>query len=67
MALFGDFHLDYSYIPGMNTKCGDPICCRQESGLPDDPKDAAGPWGDYLCDVPERTALNMLDFIREQI
>lgn len=52
MALIGDFHLDYSYLPGMETKCGDPICCRKESGLPRDPKDASGPWGDYLCDVP---------------
>merc|ERR1711990_669582 len=50
----------------METKCGDPICCRPESGLPKDPKDAAGPWGDYLCDLPENTVINALEFIRDQ-
>jgi sphingomyelin phosphodiesterase len=43
-----DLHFDLEYIPGSNTNCGKPLCCRDGVGT-------AGPWGDYNCDVPYQT------------
>jgi len=28
-----DLHIDYDYIPGSNSDCGEPICCRQGDGM----------------------------------
>jgi hypothetical protein len=51
----------------MNANCNAPICCRPETGFPKDPKDAAGPWGSYLCDIPHKVLSTMLDFVRDEI
>jgi sphingomyelin phosphodiesterase len=62
-----DPHIDFMYTPGMNAKCNTPICCRLENGYPSDPKNAAGPWGDYNCDIPHRVLASMLDYVRDEI
>lgn len=67
VALISDLHLDFDYTPGMSSNCGRPLCCRSESGIPDDPKFAAGKWGNYNCDVPERTVSSMLDFVASDL
>ena len=28
-----DLHIDNDYIPGSNSDCGEPICCRQGDGM----------------------------------
>ncbi|XP_065888775.1 sphingomyelin phosphodiesterase-like isoform X2 [Dysidea avara] len=44
-----DIHVDLLYTEGLTTECGEPLCCRPPN-KPVSP--AAGPWGDYYCDVP---------------
>jgi sphingomyelin phosphodiesterase len=51
----------------MNNDCGKPICCRSDSGLPKNKSNAAGKWGDELCDIPERTMVSLLDYINDEI
>ena len=41
--------MDLLYTEGLTTECGEPLCCRPPN-KPVSP--AAGPWGDYYCDVP---------------
>ncbi|CAG9764587.1 unnamed protein product [Ceutorhynchus assimilis] len=60
-----DVHLDPLYSPGSNAKCSEPLCC--DSGVPANPEDAAGYWGDYkVCDMPWHTMENMMERIREK-
>jgi sphingomyelin phosphodiesterase len=61
-----DPHIDFEYQPGTNANCGAPICCREASGQPPVESDAAGPWGDYRCDVPIKTVNVMFDYIQQQ-
>jgi len=28
-----DLHIDYDYIPGSNSDCGEFLCCRQGDGM----------------------------------
>ena len=67
VALMSDLHLDYDYQEGMNSDCGKPLCCRSDSGLPATPDKAAGKWGDFMCDLNERTMINMLQYIKNEI
>lgn len=67
LAVFSDLHIDFDYTPGNSNDCGRVICCRADSGYPKNPSQAAGYWGDYLCDLPLHTAEHMLDFIRTSI
>mmetsp|Transcript_9580 Transcript_9580/g.16092 ORF Transcript_9580/g.16092 Transcript_9580/m.16092 type:complete len:165 (-) Transcript_9580:931-1425(-) len=67
VALISDIHIDYDYTEGMDSDCGMPLCCRSDSGVPSDPQNAAGKWGDYSCDVPEKTVKNMLEEVRDTI
>ena len=47
-----DIHVDLLYTEGLTAECGTPLCCRP----PNEPvSPAAGPWGDYYCDVPMAT------------
>lgn len=62
-----DLHVDFDYQEGMSNDCGKPLCCRSDSGLPEDPKNAAGKWGDKNCDLNQRTLHNMLSFIKDGI
>ncbi|KFM77578.1 Sphingomyelin phosphodiesterase, partial [Stegodyphus mimosarum] len=61
-----DVHLDPFYKEGSEANCGEPLCCREASGTPAVPSDAAGYWGDYRnCDIPLRTLENMLNHINK--
>jgi len=62
-----DPHIDFLYSPGSNANCGNFICCRSETGLPADPKDAAGIWGDYACDIPHNVLTSMLEYVRDTV
>jgi len=66
-VLFSDLHVDFEYTPGNTNKCGKTTCCRADSGPPRHPSEAAGKWGDYLCDIPERTMDSMFDFIYKDV
>jgi sphingomyelin phosphodiesterase len=67
VALMSDLHIDYDYTPGMSNSCGKPLCCRSDSGLPSDPSQAAGKWGDYNCDLNELTLKNLLSYINDEV
>lgn len=67
MVLMSDLHIDYDYTPGMSNNCGKPLCCRSDSGKPTKASESAGEWGDYQCDLTEKVAKNMLNFIKETI
>ena len=60
MVAFGDLHVDFKYKKGTNSNCGRLICCRDGEG-------DAGEWGHPNCDLPEKTMLNMFDFIDREI
>ncbi|EDS37466.1 sphingomyelin phosphodiesterase [Culex quinquefasciatus] len=48
-----DLHYDPHYRTGYNAVCGEPCCCREEQGIPENPAEGAGEWGDYRdCDSP---------------
>ncbi|XP_035772890.1 sphingomyelin phosphodiesterase-like [Anopheles albimanus] len=48
-----DVHYDPHYRTGYNAVCGEPCCCREGQGIPADPANGAGEWGDYRdCDSP---------------
>ena len=61
VAVITDLHIDYGYMPGMNSHCGRSLCCRADSGLPDKPEHTAGKWGDLNCDLNELTANSMFE------
>ena len=42
-------------------------CCREESGWPTGGQQAAGQWGAFLCDTPEATVRNVLDYIVNEV
>lgn len=67
IALMSDLHVDFDYQEGMSNDCGKPLCCRSDSGLPEFTELAAGKWGDYNCDLNERTLKNMLSFIKDGV
>ena len=67
IAMVSDFHLDYGYTTGANADCGKPLCCRNDSGKPTKPEDAAGKWGDYRCDLNEVTFHNLMSFIKDDV
>jgi sphingomyelin phosphodiesterase len=59
--------MDFDYTPGMSKDCGKPLCCRSDSGPAKDKDDAAGKWGDFLCDPPVRTIQTLLDYVNEDL
>ena len=52
--------MDLLYTEGLTTDCGEPLCCRPPN-KPVSP--AAGPWGDYLCDVPLATLNDLFEHL----
>ncbi|XP_042207356.1 sphingomyelin phosphodiesterase-like isoform X3 [Homarus americanus] len=59
-----DTHFDPEYREGSNADCGEPLCCRANSGPVKSPDKRAGLWGDFRkCDTPLRTIESMLDNI----
>lgn len=61
---FTDLHIDFDYAPGSNANCNQPLCCRKENGYPSDPKDQAGFWGNYNCDLPELVTFYMMEYAK---
>ncbi|XP_062542349.1 sphingomyelin phosphodiesterase-like [Armigeres subalbatus] len=54
-----DLHYDPHYRTGYNAVCGEPCCCRVGQGIPANPEDGAGEWGDYRdCDSPWKAVEN---------
>lgn len=64
---YSDAHVDLDYAPGTNANCNVPLCCRKENGIPADPKDKAGYWGEYSCDTTRPVISKMFDFIKDEI
>ncbi|CAF0993021.1 unnamed protein product [Rotaria sordida] len=59
-----DLHVDFSYKPGSQADCSQPLCCREGQPVPS--HKAAGFWGDYRnCDVPFWTAEALLKYAAE--
>ncbi|CAF4257182.1 unnamed protein product, partial [Rotaria sp. Silwood2] len=59
-----DIHVDFSYKPGSQADCTQPLCCR--AGQPVPGHTGAGFWGDYRnCDVPFWTAEELLKYAAE--
>jgi sphingomyelin phosphodiesterase len=46
-----DLHFDENYVEGNNAVCTNSICCRRNDGLPSNPADGGGFWGDYRVNV----------------
>lgn len=42
-----DLHYDEHYLEGGLGNCINPVCCRRADGIPSNPADRAGFWGDY--------------------
>eukprot|EP01137_Pigoraptor_chileana_P007391 Opistho-2@52926 len=55
-----DTHHDPLYTVGLNTQCGEPLCCRPPNG-PGTGATSAGKWGDYNCDTPLALLENALE------
>ncbi|KAK7063317.1 Sphingomyelin phosphodiesterase [Halocaridina rubra] len=56
-----DTHFDPLYLPGSNADCGNELCCREESGVPETPEAEAWFWGDYRkCGSPRWMLEDML-------
>lgn len=57
-----DIHWDQEYAVGSAADCKDPLCCRNDSGMPTWRRREAGYWGTYSkCDLPLRTVEHMLE------
>ncbi|CRK90511.1 CLUMA_CG004132, isoform A [Clunio marinus] len=56
-----DLHYDPNYLEGSLGNCVNPVCCRRNDGIPANPADRAGFWGDYRsCDTPWRAVEDTL-------
>ncbi|XP_055587590.1 sphingomyelin phosphodiesterase-like [Uranotaenia lowii] len=61
-----DFHYDLKYAVDHNANCGLLACCRNDQGIPENPEDRAGRWGDYRqCDTPWDAVEDLIDHIAE--
>jgi hypothetical protein len=67
IAMMSDLHIDYNYVEGNDNECGKILCCRVDSGVAPTKARAAGKWGDFNCDLNEKTMHNMFDFIESDI
>lgn len=57
-----DIHWDQEYAPGSAADCKDPLCCRNDSGMPSWRRREAGYWGTYSrCDLPLHTVEHLLE------
>lgn len=65
--MISNLQIDFDYTEGKSNDCGDLHCCRSGSIEPRSQEEKAGPWGDFKCDIPEKTASDMLNFIKEQV
>ncbi|XP_053681968.1 sphingomyelin phosphodiesterase-like [Sabethes cyaneus] len=61
-----DLHYDSKYEAGYNAVCNRPACCRNDQGIPNNPQEGAGFWGDYRdCDSPWVSVEDTIDHIVE--
>lgn len=58
-----DTHFDPQFLIGAVAECSLSMCCRLENGMAKPNETAAGKWGGWKCDIPERTLDNMLEHI----
>ena len=58
-----DIHLDLDYLSGSDSKCDEPLCCRNPKS---NQNDSAGRWGAYPCDIPFETVNHSLQQISEK-
>lgn len=58
-----DIHYDPLYTEGLSNDCGEPLCCRPPNKKGSN-KTAAGPWGDYNCDVPGKTIQHLFQHLQ---
>ncbi|KAK6618144.1 hypothetical protein RUM44_002595 [Polyplax serrata] len=56
-----DTHYDPMYSEGAKVNCPEPLCCRVQNGPAVNGEKGAGKWGDWNCDIPERTLDSMLE------
>jgi sphingomyelin phosphodiesterase len=61
-----DIHYDPNYEPYGNSQCGEPTCCRKGQNDTNTSGKVAGYWGDYNCDSPWHTVVDVLNHIRAQ-
>ncbi|XP_055522496.1 sphingomyelin phosphodiesterase 1-like [Wyeomyia smithii] len=62
-----DMHYDPKYEAGYNANCNKPTCCRNDQGIPEDPEDGAGYWGDLrYCDSSWASIEDAIDHIVEE-
>ncbi|XP_005101263.2 sphingomyelin phosphodiesterase [Aplysia californica] len=62
-----DVHFDAAYKPGSNAQCGEPLCCRADSGPVTNKSDGAWKFGDYRrCDTPLWTLENLFSTLAAQ-
>lgn len=57
-----DIHWDMNYTAGLSNDCGEPICCRPPN-KPGNGSSAAGPWGDFHCDLPYQTLISLMQYL----
>lgn len=59
-----DIHWDQEYAPGSAADCKDPLCCRNDSGMPSWRRREAGYWGTYsCCDLPLHTVEHLMEHL----
>ncbi|CAD8091741.1 unnamed protein product [Paramecium sonneborni] len=62
-----DIHTDLFYKEGTLSKCDEPLCCREEFKAKDD-QSKAGYWGSAaVCDLPERTFEQFVNFLKTDV
>eukprot|EP01022_Parablepharisma_sp_SALTPOND_P017014 TRINITY_DN2629_c0_g1_i2.p1 TRINITY_DN2629_c0_g1~~TRINITY_DN2629_c0_g1_i2.p1 ORF type:complete len:421 (+),score=18.32 TRINITY_DN2629_c0_g1_i2:81-1265(+) len=72
-----DLHMDPFYAmvssiclqkQNVSANCGEPTCCKADSGPPKNDMDRSGYWGGLgKCDVPERTVESAIKFVAHEI
>ncbi|XP_074602649.1 sphingomyelin phosphodiesterase-like [Brevipalpus obovatus] len=61
VGLISDTHIDPLYVPGAETNCEEPVCCRPYNGISQTIANMAGVWGAYYsCDTPLITVDSVL-------
>eukprot|EP00118_Oscarella_pearsei_P025852 m.308905 g.308905 ORF g.308905 m.308905 type:complete len:593 (+) comp45030_c0_seq1:34-1812(+) len=61
-----DIHHDPEYTEGLDTDCGEPLCCRPPNKHVG-PPGGAGKWGDYKCDPPLATVENLFAHLSSSV
>ena len=61
-----DVHLDLQYSTGSPAVCTEWLCCRYDSPKQTVDSPAAGPIGEYKCDLPASTLKLLLDHISKE-